>query len=727
MRNRGASAAAAAVLALVAAHLPWFFYWRDLFSTHFPLRHALGGLWTGWIPPLWNPLAGGGQPLAGNPNALAFYPDALLSLVLAPFPAFNAHFFLHWLLGGVAMASLLRARGAAGRWPLLGGTLWAASGPAVSALAFLNLSTAVALIPFALDRAVRAAARPRAREALLLGVAFGLMGLAGEPVVLLGTAAAAAALTLRRPGKEQVKAAVVAIAVAVAVVSPQLLAWSEISAATERGARPYSAETVLAASLSPWQAAEMILGPVRGLATDLSPGGLHRSGAAERWPPLFLSLWLGPLALAAMLAPPRRLRREWASALFLLLLAFGRYNPVVAGIVERLDAARLLRYPEKLALPAAALLVVLMIGWLERGDRRGALAALAAPVSAAIALGVAGASWSPSMRVRLAAGIAVSAVILALALGRTARHRAAAGVATLAASLFLLPFTVPLDRLGPWREASPLVTSLAGSRIARTIDPAAANRGFSAARERYRAAAQLADPLWGTTAGVAYALDRSGEGMYSILTRIASERYASGEPGTVVWARLAGCEVTVHDGDAPLQGTTPRRLHRAGARTAVEAAVDGPLPPVRSVERVEAVRTIRDAVGILEGPGWDPVRAAVGPRPWRGAPLVVTGWTPQPDGGTIGLAPGSEGRIVVAQTWFEAWQARDQEGRALTTFPADLDRLGIEVPAGTTRVDLRFGTRRAAIGAAWAVSLLVMMAALVAGLKRTGPAAPAEG
>src|SRR5205807_5528231 len=125
--------------------------------------------------PWWNFADVGGQPLAANPNTLTFYPDNVLYLALPAHVAFNLHFLLHLILGWFAMRSLTRSR--------FGAWLWILSGVAMSALSFYNLITSIALIPLALLGAER-------RNAIQLGVAFGLLALAGEPVVIVATAIA---------------------------------------------------------------------------------------------------------------------------------------------------------------------------------------------------------------------------------------------------------------------------------------------------------------------------------------------------------------------------------------------------------------------------------------------------------------------------------------------------------------------------------------------------------
>src|SRR5207253_1165274 len=117
---------------------------------------------------------------------------------------------------------------------------------------FYNLITSIALIPLALLGAER-------RNAVQLGVAFGLLALAGEPVVIVATALAV--LILSAPPRLRVKPFPPAIAIAVAIAAPQLISYAEIAGEVER-AHGYSAQTVLNASLDPRRLLEVIIGPL---------------------------------------------------------------------------------------------------------------------------------------------------------------------------------------------------------------------------------------------------------------------------------------------------------------------------------------------------------------------------------------------------------------------------------------------------------------------------------
>src|ERR1700682_2334754 len=85
-----------------------FFFFRDNFSTHYPFKFVSAAAWRAGTIPWWNLTDGGGQPLAANPNALTFYPDNILYLLLPPHVAFNLHFLIHLIAGWFAMRTLTR-------------------------------------------------------------------------------------------------------------------------------------------------------------------------------------------------------------------------------------------------------------------------------------------------------------------------------------------------------------------------------------------------------------------------------------------------------------------------------------------------------------------------------------------------------------------------------------------------------------------------------------------
>ena len=304
-----------AVFFILTATLGFFFF-RDNFSTHYPIKVlSAASLRAGEIP-WWNFADGGGQPLAGNPNTLTFYPDNFLYLLLPPHVAFNLHFLLHLALGWFAMRALTRSQ--------FGAWLWVLSGVAISALSFYNLVTAIALVPLAFLAVER-------RSAGRLGLAFGLLALAGEPVIIV---AAAIAVLVLAVGRMRIVPIAIAAVIAFVVAAPQLIAYGEIAAEVERAHR-YSAQTVLNASLDPRRLLELVAGPIVPIDA----------------PHLFPSLVIGLIAIPAFF----RRSRYTAVAALMLFFGLGSFNPLVrAAVGTRSDHGRAQRLHERRAHPRAA-------------------------------------------------------------------------------------------------------------------------------------------------------------------------------------------------------------------------------------------------------------------------------------------------------------------------------------------------------------------------------------
>ncbi len=552
-----------------------FFFHRDNFSTHYPIKFISAAAFRAGEVPYWNFFDGGGQPLAGNPNTLTFYPDNFLYLILPPHVAFNLHFLIHLILGWLAMRALTRSSFAA--WMLV------LSGVAVSALSFYSLVTAIALVPFAFLATER-------RSPLQIGLAFGLMALSGEPVTIIATAIACAII-----GPEW--ALVEAIPVAFGIALPQLVAWAEIARATERGAHRFSAATALTASLEPKRILELFVGPFRTVE------------AAH----LFPTLLLGVIIIPALF---RRSRYTIVAAV-MLFFALGSYNPIVRRAVESFDWLRIARYPEKFALPMCVALIVLA----AQVQRR-------APVVWGLVTFIPLAAW---------------AVVLA-----------------------------PVDAFSYYRTVP---------RPAVRVYAPPPRGGQEVDREDYRRRAQRLDPLFGATANIRYAVDRSPDGMFSILTRIAAERFAATR--NLRWLRIAGC-----------------------------ANVRDAFPRAAFVPRAIGARSIQEVVRTIEDPMFDERAAAVAPVRLDGflsaAGARVTGVAERVQSLEIAVTTPAPALLLVNETYFRGWVARIGD-RELETFPVDLDRLGVMVPAGSATIVLRFGRHRTLVLAAWVISNVLLL------------------
>ncbi|HJQ39123.1 MAG TPA: hypothetical protein VKB93_18450 [Thermoanaerobaculia bacterium] len=578
--------AAATAFALIAQF--GFFFYRDNFSTHYPLKVlSAKGFRAGEIP-YWNFHDSGGQALAGNPGAQTFYPDNVLYLLLPPHTAFNLHFLLHLAAAFFAMRALCRSS--------LAATIYVLSGVVISSTAFYNFIVYAALIPFALYAAER-------RSWRLLGIACGLMGLAAEPVLIFG-----AAVAILIVGRMPLRELALALLLALLIASPQLIAYSEISGEVERVAG-FSTRTALNTSLNATRVAELFFWPLTGVLNE--PGG---GVARER---LFSTIFLGPIALIALVwcALPARLRagarqrraphRYTVLAALMLFLALGRNNPVVYWLVDH--APRAGRYPEKFVLVLVVALVVLIARYLE-----------------------------------------------------STRYRVAWAVITLVPLIITAGRALPIDWFAPYdiHGSAPALRVHAKSTIPSGVMPA---------RVEYRKRAAAKEPLFGAVTDVRYALVPSPDNMHSLMTRAALEL-----------AKDRALEIQL-------------------------------LPPVLAVPVALGARDLREAVRIVKDPRFDPRAFAVAPQRFHGFRSArVRNLRYQEHGQTIYIRVDADGPVMllVNQTYFSAWNTK------LATFPVDIDRLGVLVPAGTKLVTLHFGRQRIAVAAAWIASVVLLLAVL---------------
>ena len=428
-----------------------FFFYRDNFSTHYPIKVLSALSFRAGEIPYWNFADAGGQPLAGNPNTLTFYPDNILYLFLPAHVAFNLHFLIHLAAAFFIIRALTRSTFAA--------SLYVMSGIAISATAFYNLIVAVAMIPLAFLGASR-------RSPLLLGIAFGLLALAGEPVMILGAAISVGILAIDRI---PIRSWALAVLIAFVIASPQLIAYAEIAREVERSVG-MSARTVLNASLHPIRIVELFAGPVIGVLND--PGGQFRAR-------LFSTIFLGFIAAPALF----RRSRYVVVAGVMLFFALGRFNPIIAALVDALPAIRIVRFPEKLALP-----------------------------------------------------MIVAIVVLAAAYFRETRWKKVWMAVTFAPLLATAIRATPIDWFSPYSRTMQPPTR---AYITTTIKPAA-----MPARLEYRLRALAPEPLFGATEGVWYVINPSPEGMHALRSRMVLERFAFVTP--VVreqYLRIMSCDV----------------------------------------------------------------------------------------------------------------------------------------------------------------------------------------
>lgn len=329
-----------------------FFGFRDNFAMYFPLRAVAMDIMRGGEIPYWNFQMGGGTPLAGNPNSLTFYPLNLLTLFLPAHVAFNLHFLVHIAIGVLAMRALCIARGTSKEAANFAAAVYMLSGVVVSTTALYNLIVYIAMIPVALLAIER-------RSTRLLGLAFGLMLLAPEPVIIIGALIVVAISAWRR---FPIRSLMMSVLIASIIAIPQIIAFMEISGDIDRTAG-MDPGNVLGTALTPMRVAEIFVWPLSNSLMDA--GGT----TAERGR-LFSTIFIGVIALPALW----RRSRFVAAALLLLFLAIK--NPIVVDAVLRFEWLRVGRYPEKFVIPFTIVVVMLIAEYFDRTRMRKAWVAI---------------------------------------------------------------------------------------------------------------------------------------------------------------------------------------------------------------------------------------------------------------------------------------------------------------------------------------------------------------
>jgi hypothetical protein len=712
-------AAGLAVVILWISNAGFFFY-RDNFSTHYPVKFLTAAILAGGELPLWNPMAAGGQPLAGNANYLTFYPTTLLYLIIPSHVAFNLHFFLHLALAWWGMKALLRdheipldlSRGVA--------TLYLLSGTTVSCLVFYNLVVAVAILPWAFLFLRRLLATPRLPDAMMLGATCGLLGLAAEPLVVIGFAVTAAAYALTRTRPRVPALLFLSIAVSAIVAAPQLLSFQEISRETERARFPFSTAAVLAASVEPIRVAEIVTGPPMGSVLDHGENGYWANRGERRWPPFLLSLMVSSLALPALIRRHSSATRFYGFAsIVTLAIALGSANPLIVALVDRFELLRIVRYPEKLMI-LFTLLVCVAIGILLRDIARGGRfrlsAALATVVIALTAVAVwvtAEVSTGALYRILLTALLQILALVPLMIPHSGIRPRTALMLAILPLAIWL-PSIVPLDHSAFYTEPSPVAAQLEEAVVHATTGTVP----WSVADPQtiYRFYAFRLHPTFGIRHGVSYALTRSPEGMHSYLSRLAAERFQALPPELGErYLQIHGVTRLITGQPVALQGFDLISSYQARAGDVLIYEIGRARPFLWIPREVLTTGDAGAAVRRIESPGHDVLATTVVPahvpETDQGARATIRLLDRRSQSLTFAINAASDTVVVVNQTWFSAWHASSGRER-LATFPADIDRLGLLVPAGEREVSLTFGRRRHLIGGSALLSLGLLLSSL---------------
>lgn len=372
----GALAAGIGPLASLLVHLPLLLPgrsagFRDLASTHEPLRTLVAGSWLSGEVPHWNPFPDGGAPLLANPNAGALHPSILTSFLFSPALALTLAVVLQQALSALAVFGLARRRGCGPAASAVASLAWAGAGPILSLGTVLNQLNGFAWAPVAAWLAGAAYRRGGFRS---LGAAFSFAAVlvAGAPL------AAGLALCLilvdllpapEGGGEERPAPARGALRLAaslgggVLLSSPGLLPMISLLGRAERAAG-FPAGLADLWSLHPARLLEMLMPAPLGNPAYLGPPDWFGAQTYDAGLPLVISTYVGAPVLVLAAAALADLRRDRAVLVLgglvgaCLLVGLGRHAPFYDWLVA-LPGVPPLRYPSKFLVPAAAGLALL--------------------------------------------------------------------------------------------------------------------------------------------------------------------------------------------------------------------------------------------------------------------------------------------------------------------------------------------------------------------------------
>ncbi len=377
-----------ALLPDLAASLPLrTYYFRDFTATFYPLRlFAARELREGRFA-FWNPYI-----FEGAFQVPVLYPPDLLH-ALWPSPVFVSWLLtLHLPLAAIAAWWLARDLGASREGALLGGAVYALGGFALSCLNLYVFLQALALAPF-LAGLLRRAAAEGGRTSVLAGatLALGLSTLAVEFVGQAVVLGAALGLATSRPRLTGGLRLLGAGALGVGLACLPLALTLGLLPETARGAG-FPTDVRLGNAVHPAVLLQTLMPHLFGVpwaSGEAWWGGRFFSKGL----PYFLSLYLGPLALAVAVLGFGAMGR----AVRVVLLALGGLGlwyalgeaGGLATLVSALPLAHVFRFPSKaLLLPYTALAIASAFGADRlRGERESwkAVAALGG-VAMAVAL-----------------------------------------------------------------------------------------------------------------------------------------------------------------------------------------------------------------------------------------------------------------------------------------------------------------------------------------------------
>ncbi|HJT17013.1 MAG TPA: hypothetical protein VJ853_06490, partial [Thermoanaerobaculia bacterium] len=368
------------------------FFFRDLFTYHYPMKRVLHDTIARGEFPWWNPFFANGQPMAANPAYELWYPPQWL-MFIGPFDfGFALHIVFHVYLGLVGMYAFLRSIPLRIEAALFGAISFGFSGFLIGTIT--NLPTFfvwswAGVIGWAVLRLVRRG--PAAPAAAAMAMPLLVLDPVAVPqlfaLIIVGT------LIVDRKALPRVFGAMLhSAAIAAVVIIPAIDHTHDSSRA--RGL-PY--DTVVGYSMPPARLAELV--DARAFGSDLRTRwlvGLFAPKGTPYLPSIYCGVAVIILAIAGFITRQRGAIAVAAICAVSFLLAIGSHTPLWRWLYDA--GLRSLRYPEKFIAAALVTLIVFAAMCADRLDQLRKPAVLTALAIAALMLIVCiatlGAPWT---------------------------------------------------------------------------------------------------------------------------------------------------------------------------------------------------------------------------------------------------------------------------------------------------------------------------------------------
>jgi Bacterial membrane protein YfhO len=321
------------------------------------VRCIFSGSW-----PVWDPLAGFGQPMLANPSTQVLYPWTWLNLLMSPTHFYTLFACSHLVFSGLGLYVYGRSLGLSRASSLASATLWTAGGPFLSMVSLWHHFASAAWIPWVLLAVDRVLTEPTLAWAARLGLLVALQILAGSADMMVATGLLLLGSTTRHwsgtslaLAGRRVGALALAFGLSLGLTAALLLPAIEVLRASDRAGLPEAARGFW--SLHPIALLQVVI-PVFPHLLPLSD--VVRAELYDSREPFLTSVYLGlaalPLVLAAFLGRWRRPALAFAvTAVLAVFVALGRFGPFYGVLTTLMPPLRSLRYPVKaMIVPALA-------------------------------------------------------------------------------------------------------------------------------------------------------------------------------------------------------------------------------------------------------------------------------------------------------------------------------------------------------------------------------------